>query len=136
MKKSSRKEEKQFNFSPVTGRKLNETCPKCWAMGDKPYKCGYSKCPASNLRLITDYPFKHLPIKERIKSFWIIFTAKIKRALLKKLLGENMSFLLKERDSNIYNVTIVDDRNRVELLVINLEKENNRYFNFINYQPF
>lgn len=40
------------NFSTSTGQKLNETCNKCWVKGNKPYNCGFDKCPGYRLHLL------------------------------------------------------------------------------------
>lgn len=42
-------EQQNFNFSPLTGKKLHETCPRCWVKDNQPYKCGYEKCPGHKL---------------------------------------------------------------------------------------
>jgi hypothetical protein len=44
-------EQSLINFSSQTGAKLNETCPKCW-VENKPYKCGFDKCPGHKLLAI------------------------------------------------------------------------------------
>jgi len=41
-------EQSLSNFSPQTGIKLHETCPKCWVK-NKPYNCGFDKCPGYKL---------------------------------------------------------------------------------------
>lgn len=45
-------EQLQANFSQHTGKKLNETCPKCWVKEYKPYNCGFDKCPGYKLLTI------------------------------------------------------------------------------------
>ncbi|WP_234121146.1 hypothetical protein [Clostridium hydrogenum] len=42
-------EQLEENFSPYTGEKLHETCPNCWVKDNKPYNCGYNKCPGYTL---------------------------------------------------------------------------------------
>lgn len=44
-------EQRQMNFSPRTGEKINEECPNCWVK-HKPYKCGFEKCPGYRLYLM------------------------------------------------------------------------------------
>lgn len=44
-------EQSKINFSPSTGKKLHEVCPNCWVK-NKPYKCGFDKCPGYKLLLI------------------------------------------------------------------------------------
>ncbi|MDR3595148.1 hypothetical protein [Clostridium sp.] len=44
-------EQSVSNFSPQAGKKLHETCPKCWVK-NKPYKCGLDKCPGYKLLVI------------------------------------------------------------------------------------
>lgn len=40
------------NFSPYTGEKLHDTCPNCWVKNNKPYNCGYDKCPGYKLFML------------------------------------------------------------------------------------
>lgn len=42
-------EQSTINFSPETGKKLNEICQKCWVKGNKPYNCGFNICPGYKL---------------------------------------------------------------------------------------
>ncbi len=42
-------EQSNTNFSPFTGEKLQRVCPKCWVKGNKPYNCGFKKCPGYKL---------------------------------------------------------------------------------------
>ncbi|MDP4146092.1 MAG: hypothetical protein Q8936_16650 [Bacillota bacterium] len=44
-------QEQRYNFSNITGEKLNETCPHCW-IKNKEYSCGMSKCPGYKLHII------------------------------------------------------------------------------------
>ncbi|UYZ36764.1 hypothetical protein OD350_03580 [Clostridium beijerinckii] len=48
---ASVQEQSQINFSPQTGEKLHEICPNCWVK-NKPYKCGFDKCPGYKLLVI------------------------------------------------------------------------------------
>jgi hypothetical protein len=50
------------NFSSQTGEKLNETCPKCW-IKNKPYKCGFDKCPGHKLLVIESA--SEVPVQEQ-----------------------------------------------------------------------
>jgi hypothetical protein len=45
------REQSLINFSSQTGKKLHETCPKCWVK-NKPYKCEFDKCPGYKLLAI------------------------------------------------------------------------------------
>ncbi|WP_291636475.1 hypothetical protein [Clostridium sp.] len=45
-------EQSKRNFSAHTGKKLNEVCPKCWVKGNKPYNCGFDKCPGHRLSIL------------------------------------------------------------------------------------
>lgn len=38
----------EWNFSPFTGKKLNDVCPNCWVK-KRPYNCGQEKCPGYKL---------------------------------------------------------------------------------------
>lgn len=38
-----------MNFNPHTGKKLNDTCTKCWVKNNKPYNCGSKKCIGKKL---------------------------------------------------------------------------------------
>ncbi len=38
----------EWNFSPFTGEKLNNTCPNCWVK-KRPYNCGHEMCPGNKL---------------------------------------------------------------------------------------
>lgn len=45
-------EEKNKNFDPETGEKINPTCEFCWVKKIKNYNCGFKKCPGYNLLLL------------------------------------------------------------------------------------
>lgn len=45
-------EQMESNFSQYTGKKLNDTCPKCWVKRNKSYNCGYNKCPGYKLLVL------------------------------------------------------------------------------------
>ncbi len=38
----------EWNFSPLTGEKLNDICPNCWVK-NQPYNCAYDICPGKKL---------------------------------------------------------------------------------------
>ncbi len=44
-------QEQKINFSPITGNKINNSCPFCWVK-KKSYSCGFDKCPGRKLFLL------------------------------------------------------------------------------------
>lgn len=40
------------NFSSKSGLKLHEECPSCWVKNNKPYNCGFDKCPGLKLHIL------------------------------------------------------------------------------------
>lgn len=52
-------QEQLYNFNPNTGEKLHDVCPRCWVKGDKPYKCGFDKCPGYELLAIESENMKN-----------------------------------------------------------------------------